>query len=196
MSGVNENIAREYFEALGILVLQPRKYAVSARAKRSDEEIDLLVYNPRATVHVCSPSMLWTSADVAGIQRAVVGVRGWHTDRFSPAVLDTSPEIFRFASDDSVKRAGKQLGDGPVAKLLCLPGMSSTDTLKERALNILREKGIDGVISFPTMLHELISRIQVTRNYEKSDLLQVLRILKNYDLLKEPQLELFRKRKK
>ena len=46
------------------------------------------------------------------------------------------------------------------------------------------------------MLMELIERIEVTNNYEKSDLLQVLRILKNYDLLKGPQLELFRGRRR
>ena len=45
----------------------------------------------------------------------------------------------------------------------------------------------------------MIEQIEVNRNYQKSDLLQVIRILKNYDCLKEPQLELFKakaKRKK
>jgi hypothetical protein len=33
--------------------------------------------------------------------------------------------------------------------------------------------------------------VDVSKNYEKSDLLQILRILKTYDLLKEAQLDLF-----
>ena len=39
-------------------------------------------------------------------------------------------------------------------------------------------------------------QIEVNRNYQKSDLLQVIRILKNYDFFKEPQLELFRTRRR
>jgi len=41
------------------------------------------------------------------------------------------------------------------------------------------------------MLSDLIEHIEVNRNYQKSDLLQVIRILKNYDLFAPPQLELF-----
>jgi hypothetical protein len=33
--------------------------------------------------------------------------------------------------------------------------------------------------------------VEVNRNYQKSDLLQTIRILKNYDFFREPQLELF-----
>ena len=42
------------------------------------------------------------------------------------------------------------------------------------------------------MLADLIGNIEVNRNYQKSDLLQMIRILKNYDFFKEPQLELFK----
>jgi hypothetical protein len=56
---------------------------------------------------------------------------------------------------------------------------------------MLKERGVDGIISFRTILQELIGRIEINRNYRKSDTLQIMRILKNYDLLKEPQLDLF-----
>ena len=46
------------------------------------------------------------------------------------------------------------------------------------------------VISFRGILQELIAGVKTNRNYQKSDLLQVLRLLKNYELLKEPQMEL------
>jgi len=63
-------------------------------------------------------------------------------------------------------------------------------------LALLRSKGIDAVIPFRTILIELIKATEVNRNYQKSDLLQIIRILKNYDLIKEPQLELFKVRRK
>ena len=46
------------------------------------------------------------------------------------------------------------------------------------------------------MLADLIAQIEVNRNYQKSDLLQALRILKNYDFFREPQLERFRPKRK
>ena len=60
----------------------------------------------------------------------------------------------------------------------------------------LRGKGLDGVIPFRTMLADLINQIETNRNYQKSDLLQVIRILKNYDFFKEPQMELFKPKRK
>ena len=47
------------------------------------------------------------------------------------------------------------------------------------------------MIPFRTMLTDLVDATAVNRNYQKSDLLQIIRILKNYDFFKEPQLEFF-----
>ena len=46
------------------------------------------------------------------------------------------------------------------------------------------------------MLTDLVNATEVNRNYQKSDLLQIIRILKNYDFFKEPQLDLFRSKRK
>ena len=40
------------------------------------------------------------------------------------------------------------------------------------------------------MLLDLLEKIEINQNYSKSDTLQVMRILKNYDLLKDTQLDL------
>jgi hypothetical protein len=44
------------------------------------------------------------------------------------------------------------------------------------------------------MLLDLLEKIEVNQNYTKSDTLQVMRILKNYDLLKDAQLDIFPER--
>jgi len=46
------------------------------------------------------------------------------------------------------------------------------------------------------MLAELVAKVDTKKNYEKSDLLQIIRILKTYDLLKSPQMELFEKKRR
>ena len=44
----------------------------------------------------------------------------------------------------------------------------------------------------PGLLAEWIERVAVNRNYEKSDLFQVIHLLKNYDFVKSEQLDLFK----
>lgn len=195
MSAVNEWIAREYFELLGYLVSQPRKYSVPGRQKTASEEVDLVVYRP-GTLNECIPDrMVWNSVDFEAIPRAVVAIRGWHTERFYASTFEQTPDILRFVEDESIKFAGKLLGTHEMAKVLCLPRLPASGELKDRTIDFLRERGIDGVISFHTMLSELVARVETHRNYDKSDLLQVIRLLKNYQLLRDPQLELFAGRK-
>jgi hypothetical protein len=61
-------------------------------------------------------------------------------------------------------------------------------------VEMLKQHGVDGVFFFRNILSELIARIEKNKNYQKSELLQLLRILKTYDLLRDPQLELFSRR--
>jgi len=38
----------------------------------------------------------------------------------------------------------------------------------------------------------LIAAAEVNRNYDKSDLLQIIRVFKTYEFFKDPQMEFFR----
>ncbi len=191
MSAVNEWIVREYFEQLGYLTSQPCKYLSSVRHKRAEEELDLLIQRSSAAVHQPPAHMIWTTGDLAGVTRAVVGVRGWHTDRIYATTLEQTPKILRFAGPAARKAAAERLGSGEIAAILCVPELPASGDLKEKTLRALRDRGIDGVLSFRTMLKELVGMVRVNLNYDKSDLLQVLRILKNYRLLRDPQMDLF-----
>lgn len=196
MSAVNEWVVREYFELMGFLVSQPRKYAVSARQKKPDEEVDLVVMNPNVKDHELPDHLVWTSRDLKHVARAVVGIRGWHTDRFYASTFEQTPDILRFAEPASIGFATRSLGSGDMARILCLPKLPASGALKKKTIDALRAKGINGVFSFRTILSELILRVDAKRNYEKSDLLQIIRLLKNYELVRDSQLELFGKKKR
>jgi hypothetical protein len=77
-----------------------------------------------------------------------------------------------------------------------VPALPQDQEARDQSIALLRSKGVDAVIPFQVMLAELVQHTEVNRNYQKSDLLQTIRILKNYDLLKEPQLELFKTKRK
>lgn len=201
MAAIDEGIVREYFEQNGFLVRQMRKYQVQARRKTSDEEIDLLVYNPSWQRGVRKPDFFLFSNELPFIHRAVVSVKPWHTDVFSPGMLKSSPEIFRFLEEKVLKKAAinfsteaDDANSKELTKILVLPGLPTAEPFRSQSVAVLKEKGVDGIISFRSMLLDLIDRVEVNKSYIKSDTLQVIRILKNYDLLNSGQLDMFPER--
>ncbi len=195
MSAVDENIVREFFELHGFLVCQRRKYIVQTRQKTGHEEVDLIVLNPVATPPETPLDFEITPAMFRSVARAVVAVKGWHTEIFAPGLLTHQPKIFRFVEPKAVEEARRLIGADGLLKILVIPGLPRDAKMRERSIELLRAKGVDGVISFRAILQDLLTGVKTNRNYEKSDLLQILRLLKNYDLLKEPQLELRLRRK-
>ena len=195
MAAVSETIVREYFELHGFFVRQQRKYVAPTR--REDEEVDFFVFNPHPAASDRPLPFVLSSNEVPVIARAVVVVKGWHTESFSSAVLEHAPEIFRFVEPPVFQRASKTFGGGGTpTKILVVPALPQGSEARDQSIGLLKSKGVDAVIPFHTMLADLIDQIEVNRNYQKSDLLQIIRILKNYDFFKEPQLELFKTRRR
>ena len=191
MSAINETIVREYFEMNGFLVRQDRKH--EARGKQEVDGIDFVIWNPQPVKPAAPAPFVLDSADLPSIARALVVVRGWHTESFGPSVLENSPEMFRFVEPAVFQQAARAFSpDVAPLKILIVPSLPQTAAARGQSIAILRAKGVDAVIPFRTMLADLIARAEVNRNYDKSDLLQVIRVLKNYQLFKDPQMELFR----
>ncbi len=196
MSAVSESIVREYFEQHEFLIRQRRKYIGQTRGQDEDD-IDFFVLNPHPQVQSGVMPFVLSSPDLIFIERAIVVVKGWHTKVFSTASLASAPEIFHFVEPKIFQQAARAFGkDGTPLKILVVPALPHNAQARLESIALLRSKGIDAVIPFHTMLADLIKETEVNRNYQKSDLLQLIRILKNYDLFKEPQLELFKSRRK
>jgi hypothetical protein len=194
MPAVSETIVREYFELHEFLVRQHRKYI--AQPRREDDDIDFFVLNPHPETSSTPLPFVLSSPDLLQVERAIVVVKGWHTETFSPAVLMNAPEIFRFVEPATFKQAAKAFGEeGTPLKILVVPALPTNVEARDQSIALLRAKGIDAVIPFRTMLTEIIEKTETNRNYQKSDLLQVVRILKNYEFFREPQMELFKTRK-
>lgn len=230
MSGIDETIVREYFELNGFLVRQLRKYQVQSRAKRTEEEIDLIVYNPAWKPSARRPDFMLFANELPLIQRAVVFVKPWHSQRFSPGTLRGSADISKFLENDVLKSAeqlfnvndeslgnfGGQKTDAaepsasdngdlfaneqprppsesaPLTKILVLPSLPTHEPHKTESIRMLQNAGLDAILSFRSMLQDLLSKVEVNHNYSKSDFLQTLRLLKNYDMVKSAQMELFK----
>jgi hypothetical protein len=197
MAAVSETIVREYFELHEFLVRQHRKYVAPNHRPDEDDDIDFFILNPKPQKGAGEIPFVLSSVDLAQIERAIVVVKGWHTETFSSARLEQAPQIFRFVEPKVFEHASKAFGhDGKPLKILVVPGLPQGAQSREQTIALLRSKGIDAVIPFRTMLDDLVHEVEVNRNYQKSDLLQIIRILKNYDFFKGQQLELFRAKRK
>jgi hypothetical protein len=195
VANVTDAVVKEYFESLGYLVFQPHKHAMAARSGTGDEAVDLVVTNPSVAEHRLPADFVWDTADLRTVRSAVVGVVGWHTDRIYAANIENTPEILRFVQPPALRFSSRVLGSEVFAKVLCLPALPASGELKQKTIGFLRSGGIDGVIPFRAMLLELVRRVETNRNYEKSDLLQVIRLMKNYDLVNVGQMDLFDKKR-
>ena len=196
MSAVNEWVVREYFELLGYFVNQPCKFIVPGRPKTAEEEVDLVICHPRITEHVLPDGIVWTTKDLQTVSRAIVGICGAHSERFYASSPGQVPDVLSFVHEDSIRYASRLLGTDQMARILCLPKLPASGDLRKQTIDVLKSMGVTGIISFETILMELIRRVDAKRNYEKSDLLQVLRLLKNYDFLKSSQMDLFEKKRR
>jgi hypothetical protein len=191
MSAISETIVREFLEASGFLVQQGRKFVAPSR--RHDSHIDFFATNPAVAKTKASLPFELQRADLKHIRHAVVAVKGWHTETFSPAVMTNSPEIFRFAQPAAAKTVEAVFGaDAVILRILVAPMLPSTKKLRRESIEFLRGKGVDGVIEFPVVLSAVIDGVEKNRNYQRSDVLQLIRVLKAHGMLREPQLELFR----
>jgi hypothetical protein len=197
MAGVSEIIVREFFELHEFLLRQHRKYTSPSGKSAEDDDIDFFVLNPRFEPREIALPFVLESEDLRYLDRAVVVVKGWHTDTFSTARLTSTPHMFRFVDPKVFEQSARAFGaDGSPAKILVVPGLPNEKQARQESIDLLRSKGVTGVILFRSILRDLVNKTETNRNYQKSDLLQIIRILKTYDLFKGPQLELFKPRKR
>jgi hypothetical protein len=203
MAGFDENLVREYFEMNGFLVRQLHKYQVHSRHKRDEEEIDLLVQNPSWQPGEKRPGFQLFEADLPLIRRAIVAVKGWHTSRLTPSMLRSGSKILDFLRKEVVEAASEYfsgyeetavVGEGGkegLMRVLVLPGLPSSDPHRTECIQQLQGHGVDAILTFPTILDNLVRRVEVNHSYQKSDVLQMIRLLKIYDMVRARQLELF-----
>ncbi len=199
MEALDETIAREYFETHGLLTRRIRRSREAGR-KKGVGELVLSLHNPSVDANALDLGFLLFSTDVARIRSALVAVVGWGTPGFSPASLRSGTALMKFLKgevvgkfDDwfSVNPGSAEENMGPFLRLVCLPGLPGTEKLREQVIEMLRSTGVNGAFTTRAMLEHLLRQAQENRDYRGSLPLQFLRMLKVYDVVKDPQLELF-----
>ena len=199
MASFDEDIVREYFELNGFFARQLRKHSVRSRKKPVEETVELLVYNPAAPSDAPEPNFQLFSSDMAAIRQAMVVVHGWQQTRVTPAILKSSARLLDFLKKEVLSQTDtlfavedEALEDAAdYRKILVLPGLPTAEPQRSECIALFKERGVDGVIAFSTILEDLLRHVEVNHSYQKSELLQLVRVLKIYDMVQAPQMSLF-----
>ena len=133
MAAVSETIVREYFELHGFLVRQYRKHV--APAGREDDDIDFLAFNPHVQERAADLPFVLGSGDLPFVERAVVVIKAWHTEVFSPALLTNAPELFRFLEKKVFQKMVRDFGEGgALLKILVVPALPQETQAREQSI--------------------------------------------------------------
>lgn len=140
------------------------------------------------------PSSFYLYArDLDSVQEATVLVRSWSQWQSKPERLKTGADYYRLVEKNIRKEPDGEQRASPYL-LLLLPGFPVADPWKTRLKDYLTSLNIQGVLSMRAILHDLTQRSEWITSQTGSGYtpaLDLLRMLRFYDLLKDPQLELF-----
>ena len=173
MSYTSIEIVKEFFWINGFFVLQKEDVIfvknLTFREKNNLED-----------------KFLIEKEDIPSIKNGVIKPVGWHTMKFTPSVLKNSPEIFHFLKPSFLNEIKKFFKEENFFKILVIPGLPSSENLKKESISFMKEKGIEHVIKFPTIISGLIEKINSRQVYHSATN-ELLRILKFYQFFSEKQ---------
>ena len=191
MSSVNDQIVREFFELQGFLVRQIRKHV--SPMPDEVEESDFWIWHPGHEAGVSGGKTSPTKPEIRSIASAFVFVKPWHTETFTTGVIENDQDLTKRLSstleaNDSETQSWLQ---HQPQNILVVSNLPKSKAAREKSMALIKEKGFDVVLTFDRILSRLLEHVERNRNYQRSDLLQTLRLLKNYELVRPLQLELF-----
>lgn len=184
MPDVNETIVRHFFELNSFLVRTNVKYWVAGERGGGESDIDLVVYNLNPD-KLNPPQIFVLKVDeLAGIRRAIVETKGWHTESFTEGLIKRTPRIFHFVRPEAIT-AGRDtvFYDADFRRILVVSRLSPIPHNREAAIRLLQDGGIDHVIEFDTIVRFIVDQVKPNKNYPDSEILQTIRLLKVYGML-------------
>ncbi len=194
---MDELIAREYLELNGFATMPLRKGRPQSKRALKEEGVDLYARNLKFVEGDRDPAFLLFSSELRRLKSAVVCVHGWHGEMASLAALKSGADMLKYIESNVLKKVEKwfefenwrELGEAEFPKrILVAPAFPTQEVYRARIVAALQERGIDGILSFKSMLLDIIDRVDTRHVYPKSDLLQIVRTLKTFDLVKDSQM--------
>jgi hypothetical protein len=197
---VERELVETYFESNGFLVRQTGNLEVVSGRKKHEKLVTLGIFNP-AVSHNASMSFRLYTSDLSKIRSGLVTLLGWGNSDFANGMLNNDSSLVKFFKKevkDSRLNTGfnssselAQSGMGPLKRLLIVPALPRNETKAGDVFSMLKEIGVDGVLTLRSLLENLLKQTEPANLYPGKPFFQILKLLKVYELAKEPQLEMF-----
>ncbi len=173
MSQASVELVREFFIMNDFFVLKKE---------------DLLLVKNAGVANLSGESkFILSGSEIGGtINNAVIKPVSWHTMKFTPRVLSRFPDIFDFLKARHEEKYKKFFKGEDFLNILVIPSLPASEALREESVRIMKEKGIDRLMMFSSVIAGLIERIESRRVY-LSTVNEVLRVLKFYKFFAEEE---------
>ncbi len=188
MGDVSHQLVRSFFELCRFRVWANWHQPPGGRPA-GDYGPQLFVENPEPREKTPGAGFVLYPLDLPNLARAVVEVRPWHGDRFYPSAVENTPGLAQIFQADALGAARDYFGGQDFLCVLVISELPITSRPRARSIQLLREAGIAHVMEFPSIVQELLTRVNPHLPYTGSPVLQVLRLMKHYRFIRNQQLE-------
>ena len=163
-------IVKEFFIINDFYVILKDSFLIVQNSKKISREIDEFIIEKEK---------------INFINKAIIKPISWHTLKFTPSVIKKFYEEITFEKTDKIL---KDLIKDNYKKVIIIPGLPATTNLKNESIKIMKEKGIDHIILFSSIISGLVEKIDERKLYQ-SQTLEIIRILKFYKFLSDKKFE-------
>jgi hypothetical protein len=198
---IEHDLMEAYFESNGFLIRQAGRAESVASRKKQESLLTLAIFNPAVLQNSTSLGLRLYTGDLSKIRAALVSLIGWGNSDFSNGMLNNDGLLVKFLKkevrDNRVESGfspGPELaesGMGSFLRLLIVPALPRNETKASEVFTMLQDIGVDGVLTLRSMIENLLRQSEPSKVYTGKPFFQVLKLLKAYELAKEPQLEMF-----
>ena len=198
---MERELVESYFESNGFLVKETASSRDAVSSKKRKRLPTMAIFNPLTQVNDTNLSFRLFTSDLTNIRSALVGLLGWDNSSFSNSLLASDARIFKFFKEETKdERVAESLKPGPdlagagfgeFLRLLVVPALPRSEGKLSETMAFLKGLGVDGVLTIRSMLENLLRQSLPSKSYHGKSIFQILRLMKAYDLVKEPQLEMF-----
>ena len=201
MISAEQEIVEAYFESNGFLIRKVGMPDESDSKKKKYPFPTIAVLNPVIRKNSRSLGFRVFTGDLNKFRAALVSRLGWENTAFTHSMLDSDARLNRFYKQEAYKERvsigynpAPDLAEGRMGsylRLLVIPAVPRSEIKMEELFHHFREIGVDGILTLSSMLENLLRQSLKTQNYAGNGIFQLLRLLKVYQLAREPQLDFF-----
>ena len=198
---VEHDLMEAYFESNGFLVRQAGKPDAISVKKNQQVLMTLAIFNPSIPSNLPTAGFRLYTSDLVKIRAGLVSLIGWGNSDFTNGMLNNDSSLLKFFKKEAKGNRleasfnpGPELaesGMGSFLRLLVVPALPRNEAKIGEVFGILKEAGVDGILTLRAMLENLLRQSEPTKIYTGKPFFQVLKLMKAYELAKEPQLEMF-----